>query len=273
MNLDEFCSSDQWSMLIAAAEHSKLAAALGGFLITAIALYLKGDVRESVHTLALFSSAVLVLVLSAFVSGTVVGTVVPEGAQRDGICAIAWAQGALATSMLAAGTAALFGGLGWLLAGHAVEKLAAPEAAPSNGYRFLTGLGSWLTFAAALTTTLLLSETSIDYLHFAFHGRPERWLVGLVVLGAAAVVLTSFVLVLRAPGEQSSLGALKVATVCVVVLGVGASWLSMTLARFPKDWLTSPAPPIVLMVLALTFALPAVIAGAICFSAPSARGM
>ncbi len=134
-------------------------------------------------------------------------------------------------------------------------------------------LGSWLTFAAALTTTLLLSETSIDYLHFAFHGRPERWLVGLVVLGAAAVVLTSFVLVLRAPGEQSSLGALKVATVCVVVLGVGASWLSMTLARFPKDWLTSPAPPIVLMVLALTFALPAVIAGAICFSAPSAREM
>ena len=36
---------------------------------------------------------------------------------------MAWTQGALATGMLAAGTTGLFGGLGWMLASHAVNKV------------------------------------------------------------------------------------------------------------------------------------------------------
>jgi hypothetical protein len=279
VSLDEFCSSDQWSMLTSASDHSKLAAALGGFLITAIALYLKGEVRESVHTLALFSSAVLILVLSAFLSSLITGTVVPADAQRDGICAIVWAQGALATAMLAAGTAALFGGLGWMLAGHAISKMPADADEDAAGYTFLTKLGTWLTFAATMTTTLLLSETSIDYVHFAFGGTPPGWLVDAIGAAAAAVVVTSLVFVVRrsralrlaegAEPTRLTLGALKVATVCLVVLAITASWLALTLARFPKDWLTTPGSPVMYAVLLLTFGLPAVVGTAICYSAPS----
>jgi len=283
VSLDEFCSSDQWSMLASASEHSKLAAALGGFLITAIALYLKGEVRESVHTLALFSSAVLILVLSAYLSSLITGTVVPDG-DRTGICAIAWTQGALSTGMLAAGTTALFGGMGWLLAGHAMAKMAGAQA-DTGGYGLLVKLGAWLTFAAAMTTTLLLSETSIDYLHFMFSGRPERWLVGVVIVSAAAAIVVALGFIVRrtrtrhlaqvhvhvhsAEPTRTTLGALKFATVGMVVLAITGSWLSLTLPRIPKDWLTAPQPMIVYTVLVLTLAVPALIAVAICYSAPS----
>ena len=63
MNPDEFCTSDQWSVLTSAGSNSQLAGVLGGFLITAIALLFDKNSREGVHTLALFASAVLVLML------------------------------------------------------------------------------------------------------------------------------------------------------------------------------------------------------------------
>ena len=113
MNPDTSCTSDQWSMLSSAASYSQLAGVLGGFLITAIALLFDRSSREGVHTLALFSSAVLILMLDSFLFSLMTGTQVPDDGDRRGICAIAWTQGAVATGMLAAGATALFGGLGW----------------------------------------------------------------------------------------------------------------------------------------------------------------
>jgi hypothetical protein len=275
VGLDDFCSSDQWSMLASAATLSSLAAALGAFLVTAITLYLKGEVRESVHTMALFSSAVLILVLSAFVFSLVAGTTVTGGGDRRAVCAVAWTQGALATGMLAAGATALFGGLGWILAGHAATRLSEHTGDDDRGYAFLSRLGSWLTFAAAMSTTLLVSEISIDFLHFMFAGAAHRWLVGTIVVATALVVLSSLVFVgLRtrsaaAEPTASTLRALKVATVGIVALGVVATWMAMTLARFPDGWLTAPSPATVCAVLLLAFALPGVIAVAICYSAPT----
>lgn len=280
MTLDEFCSSDQWSMLSSASEHSKLAAALGGFLITAIALHFKGETRESVHTMALFSSAVLILVLDSFLFSMLTGTVVPHDGDRHGICAIAWTQGALATAMLAAGATALFGGLSWMLAGHVVNKLSGETDADVRAFAFLANLGGWLTFAAVMTTTLLLSETAVDYLHFMYGDEPETWLVGLITGSAAVVVVLAFGLVYvrtrrlhaaltdAAGPAQLALRSIKVATVVMLALAIVASWLAMTLARFPKDWLTTPNSGIVSFVLVLTFVAPAVIATAICYSVP-----
>lgn len=281
MNPDQNCSSDQWSMLTSASSVSQLAGVLGGFLITAIALLFDRNSREGVHTLALFSTAVLILMLDSFVFSIMTGSVVPDDGDRRGICAIAWTQGAVSTGMLAAGTTALFGGLGWMLASHAVNKAAEQDPADVSAYSVLADLGGWLTFAAAMTMTLVLSETSIDYLHFMFGGRPELWVVGVITTSAALIIAVDFALVyLRTRSLRSSLldtasptqlalRSVKVATVGILALAVVGSWLAMSLARFPKEWLTVPNTGAVVFVLILTFVVPSVISTAICYSVAS----
>jgi hypothetical protein len=280
VNPDEFCTSDQWSMLSSASSNSQLAGVLGGFLITAIALLFDRNSREGVHTLALFASAVLVLMLSSFLFSLITGSQTPDD-NRRGTCAIAWTQGAVSIGMLAAGTTALFGGLGWMLASHAANKVTDLDPDDVRAYCFLADLGGWLTFAAAMTTTLILAETSIDYLHFMFDRRPDLWLVALITVSAAVITLVNFVLVYRrtkalrkslADTSEPTLLALrsiKVATVGTVVLAVIASWLAVSLNRVPKDWLTVPNAGLVIGVLVLTFVVPAVVATSICYSVAS----
>lgn len=281
MNPDQSCTSDQWSMLSSASANSQLAGVLGGFLITAIALLFDRSSRESVHTLALFSSAVLILMLDSFLFSLITGTQPPDSGDRQSICAIAWTQGALATGMLAAGTTALFGGLGWMLASFAVGKARAADPDDLASYAFLADLGGWLTFAAAMATTLILSETSIDYLRFMFDGRPETWVVAVITTSAALITVVNFALVfvrtrdlrisLADPEETTrlSLRSIKVATITTVALAIVASWLAVSLARFPKPWLTDPNDAMVTLVLALTFVVPGVVAVAICYSVAS----
>ncbi|MBS1693415.1 MAG: hypothetical protein JST91_14465 [Actinobacteria bacterium] len=281
MNPNEFCTSDNWSMLSSASANSQLAGVLGGFLITAIALLFDRNSKEGVHTLALFASAVLILMLDAFLFSLITGTQVPDDGDRRGICAIAWTQGAVSTGMLAAGTAALFGGLGWMLAGHAVNKLSTTNPDEVRAYSFLADLGGWLTFAAAMTTTLILSETSIDYLHFMFDRSPDTWVVGVITTSAAAVIVVDFVLVyVRCRSLRTSLAdvsrptrlalrSIRVATIGMTGLAIVSSWLALTLARLPKDWLTVPNTAIVVFVLVLTFVVPTVVSTAICYSVPS----
>ena len=107
---DQSCSSDQWSVVTSASSISQLAGVLGGFLITAIALVFDRNSRESVHTIALFSSAVLILMLDSFLYSLISGTSAPDDGDRRGICVIAWTQGMVSTGMLAAGTTALSAG-------------------------------------------------------------------------------------------------------------------------------------------------------------------
>jgi MFS family permease len=281
MEPDAFCTSDSWTVLTSASTNSQLAGVLGGFLITAIALLFDRTSRDGVHTLALFSSAVLVLMLDSFLFSLITGAQVPDEGDRDGICSIAWTQGAISTGMLAAGTTALFGGLGWMLASHAVNKVPHDNHDDAAAYGFLAGLGGWLTFAAAMSTTLILSETSIDYLHFLYGRRPALWVVGVIVIGATLVILVDFWLVfirtralrrsLVDPDEQTrlELRSIRVATVSMLVLAIIGSWLALSLARFPKDWLTAPNTGAVVFVLILTFGLPTVVSTAICYSVAS----
>jgi uncharacterized membrane protein len=280
MTPDDFCTSDYWSPLTAASAASQLAGVLGGFLITAIALLFDRNSREAVHTLALFASAVLVLMLDSFVFSLITGSQVPSDADRAGICAIAWTQSALSTGMLAAGTTGLFGGLGWMLAAHAVSKTADTDADDVGPYSFLADLGGWLTFAAAMATTLILSETAIDYLRFMF-GEPDFWLVALITTTAAAVIVVDFVLVyLRTRALRRSLAdtsvqthlvmrSIKVATIGIVVLAIAASWIAVSLNRFPKDWLTTHNAGLAGLALILTYVVPTVVSVAICNSVAS----
>lgn len=281
MNPDEFCTSDNWSPLTSAAANSQLAGVLGGFLITAIALLFDRNSREGVHTLALFSSAVLILMLDSFLFSLITGSQVPDGPDRRGLCTIAWTQGAVSTGMLAAGSIALFGGLGWMLASHAVGKAARLDTEDVAAYTFLADLGGWLTFAAAMTTTLIVSETSIDYLHFALGSHFRFAHVTLIVTAAVIAVAVDFVLVyLRTRALRRSLTStagqtrlalrsIKVATVSIVVLAVAASWLAVSMARFPKEWLATPNAGLILVVMLLAFVLPAFVATAICYAVPS----
>jgi hypothetical protein len=281
MNPDPSCTSDQWSVLTSASANSQLAGVLGGFLITAIALLFDRGSREGVHTLALFSSAVLILMLDSFLFSLITGTQPPEDGDRQGICAIAWTQGAVSTGMLAAGATGLFGGLGWMLASHAVNKMPNEDPSDIRAFCFLADLGGWLTFAAAMITTLILSETAIDYLEFMFGGSPGLWWTGLIVTFVAAVIVVDLVLVyvrttalrmsLADTAETTSLAlrSIKVATVCTVILAVGGSWLAVSLARLPEEWLTAPNTGIVVLVLLLTLVLPTVVSTSICYSVAS----
>lgn len=45
-----------------------------------------------------------------------------------------------------------------------------------------------------MTTTLIVAETSIDYLRFMWGHRPAVWVEGIIVFAAAAFVLADFVL-------------------------------------------------------------------------------
>lgn len=283
MNPDEFCTSDHWSVLSSASSNSQLAGVLGGFLITAIALLFDRNSREGVHTLALFASAVLVLMLDSFLFSLITGTQVPDGDRRV-TCAIAWTQGAVSTGMLAAGATALFGGLGWMLASHSVNKVLDCDADDVRAYSFLAELGGWLTFAAAMTTTLILSETSIDYLQFMLGRRPSPWVEGTIMVACAAFVVIDFALVYvrnrdlrkslsdKAETTRLELRSLRVATIAIVVLSIVGSWLAVSLARVPDDWLTSPNLGIVGGVLVLTLVLPTVVSTAICYSVASTGG-
>lgn len=281
MNPDTFCTSDQWSMIASAPSTSQLAGVLGGFLITAIALLFDRNSREGIHTLALFASAVLILMLSSFLFSLISGTHPPDNGDRQGICAIAWTQGALATGMLAAGTTALFGGLGWMLASHAVNKAHQVDPDDIRAYSFLADLGGWLTFGAAMATTLIMSETSIDYLHFVLGHRPALWLTGLIVTFCALAIVVDLVVVYvrtrnlnrslsnTAEPTQLALRSIKVATVGTLFLAVAASWLAVTLARLPSGWLTAPNRGFVMFVFVLALLVPTIISTASCYSVAS----
>lgn len=282
MNPDEFCTSDYWSPLTAASAYSQLAGVLGGFLITAIAFLFDRNTREGVHTLALFSSAVLILMLNSFVFSMITGSQVPTDGDRAGICAISWTQSALSTGMLAAGTTALFGGLGWMLATHAANKSADPACDDAKPYSFLTALGGWLTFAASMATTLILSETSIDYLHFMFNRKPDFLWVSLITVTAAVIIVVNCGLVyLRtrslgvafadpATEPRLAMRSIKVAALCILALAIVATWVAVSLSRAPKEWLTTPNAGLVVFVLVLTFVVPTVVSTAICNSVASA---
>jgi hypothetical protein len=271
-------------MLTSAPSTSQLAGVLGGFLITAIALLFDRNSREGVHTLALFSCATLVLMLDSFVFSLITGTQVPDDGDRRAVCAVAWTQGISATGMLAAGTTALFGGLAWMLASHVVNKFpheTDDDDQDARAYCFLAVLGSWLTFAAAMSMTLVMSETTIDYLTFMYRGQAPPWAIWLVIGAAAVVVLVDFRLVavrsfqlrrsLVNPAESTRLAmrSIRLATVSMLVLAIVASALAGSASRIPDEWLAAPHIGVVIASVIAGFVLPTVVSTAICYSMPS----
>ena len=66
-----------------------------------------------------------------------------------------------------------------------------------------------------------------------------------------------------------ALRSIKVATVTLLALAIVASWLAVSLARFPQGWLTEPNIGFVVFVAILTFVLPTIVATAICYSVAS----
>lgn len=288
MNPDPSCSSDQWSVVTSASSISQLAGVLGGFLITAIALVFDRNSRESVHTIALFSSAVLILMLDSFLFSIISGTVAPQDGDRRDICVIAWTQGFVSTGMLAAGTTALFGGLGWMLASHAVNKVTEEDPDDLRAFGFLASLGGWLTFAASMAMTLIISETSIDYLHFVYGQHPQGqhpqpWVAGIITGSAALIILLDFVVVYRrtrvlhsslldaAQPTLLALRSIKIAIISMLILAMTGSWLAMSLARAPKAWLTEPNILAVGLVLLAGAVAPSVVSTAVCYSVASVK--
>ena len=53
------------------------------------------------------------------------------------------------------------------------------------------------------------------------------------------------------------------------MLAIVGAWLTLSLNRVPKDWLTTPIMAVVGFVLVLTLVLPTVVTAAICYSVAS----
>ena len=141
------CSSDQWSVLTSASSVSQLAGVLG-LLITAIALLFDRNSREGRphhRAVRLGGADPHAGQLSySHHDGTVVspstataGASAPSRGHRVRLPPACWLLG----------TTALFGGLGWMLASHAVGSVAeaGPDVAATG---FLADLGGWLTFTS-----------------------------------------------------------------------------------------------------------------------------
>ena len=132
-----------------------------------------------------------------------------------------------------------------------------------------------------MATTLIMSETSIDYLHFVLGHRPALWLTGTIVTFCALMILLDFVVVYirtknlnrslanTAEPTQLALRSIKVATVGTLFLAVAASWLAITLARLPVGWLTTPNRAFVMFVFGLALVVPTIISTAACYSVAS----
>lgn len=65
--------------------------------------------------------------------------------------------------------------------------------------------------------------------------------------------------------------AIRFATVGMTGLAVIGAWLTMSINRFPKDWLTNPNIAVVMFVVLLTYVIPSLVSTAICNSVASTR--
>ena len=93
------------------------------------------------------------------------------------------------------------------------------------------------------------------------HGRADHRGVGLITRSAAAIILLDLWLVcirtralrrslLDIPSPtRLTLRSIRFATVAMTLLAIIGAWLTMSINRFPKDWLTAPNIAVVVFVL------------------------
>ena len=65
--------------------------------------------------------------------------------------------------------------------------------------------------------------------------------------------------------------SIRFAAVAMTLLAIIGAWLTMSINRFPKDWLTTPNMAVVVSVIGLTYVVPALISTAICNSVASTK--
>lgn len=168
-----------------------------------------------------------------------------------------------------------------MLAAHAVSRAGSADVDDVAAYSFLADLGGWLTFAAAMASTLILSETTVDYLRFMYDRSPSTGLLALITAAAALAVLVEFRFVyvrtrelrrsLATTAEETRLAlrSIKVATIGLIGLAVAAGWLALSAPRLPREWMTEPGLGVVGVVVVLSFVVPVFVATAICHSVAS----
>ena len=84
-----------------------------------------------------------------------------------------------------------------MLASHAVNKVTEEDPDDLRAFGFLASLGGWLTFASAMAMTLIISETTIDYLHLLYGQQPAPWAAGSITAAAGLIIPLDFVVVYR----------------------------------------------------------------------------
>jgi hypothetical protein len=214
LRFDGNCNTVQvpWSILVSSSSSANLAAVLAAFMMTAIALLLRREGKENetnvepapAHTLALFASGVLVLLLDAYLFGSIAATRPPVngGFIRQGgeyICAIVWTQGMAASGMLAVGGTLMIAGLGWMLTQYAKS---------SNVHSaFFATLGDLLTLVVVGTTSVPLITTSTEFINvislkFGFVAPPYtypaiEWVGGLSASISCLMILLRAVAIFR----------------------------------------------------------------------------
>ena len=171
LRFDGNCSSVRlpWSILESLSSSTNLAAFLAGFMMSAIVFLLRREGKENetdvepapTHTLAVFASGVVLLLMAAYLCGSIAATRPPVSGDfvRQGgeyICAIVWTQGMAASGMLAVGGTLMIAGLGWMLTQYAKS---------SNVHSaFFAALGDLLAFVVVGTTSFELIATATEFI-------------------------------------------------------------------------------------------------------------
>lgn len=134
---------------------------MAGLLLTVIAILVIDHKAAQLYapTLGLFTAALVVLTLDAYIYGNISGIAPQDGTTKEG-CVRAWTQGLPANGLLASGALAMVCGIGWVLAAYIVR------AEDKSAVRPLLYVGSVLIVVVMVVTNLLILQGGRRYIAF-----------------------------------------------------------------------------------------------------------
>lgn len=244
--LDETCGGAgvwRWSIVTSSATNSQLAGVLAGVLFTGMVLLFGRKGQAYLQTIALYAAAFLSLGLDSYLFSLITGirpAAVGKEVSADA-CLQAWAQGMPASGLLATGGTALACGIGWMLSTHLTSQTDAPTRADHKYIRRLTGV---LAIVLIATTTLLLTQTTLDFLDVMYHFRANGALKLVVGVSGLSAALACALLASRRtrrmiaapPDSELEWGNLPFATYLIMAMSFGGTIFAGVLTRNPSEW-------------------------------------
>ncbi|MCA2221593.1 hypothetical protein [Nonomuraea aurantiaca] len=225
--MNSVCPEAGWNPIELAPELSQLAGVLAGFVFTGLVVMLSQSwpKRRRIPAMGLFVATFAALALDSYLFAVVAGETPTVGSA----CYRVWSETLLASGLLAVGSVALTGGIVWLIAAHLEQD----EGRDSWDSAIDLGrLARSVLHGMTALACVLLSTTTLDYLHVSFATRPPTWLIASVHTYLVAILAIIGLIRLRQRRTTASaaslarqlskgtFGAVRYALVVAVALGL-----------------------------------------------------